>query len=109
LYISAYCRKSLATLTGGHRYLAIYNWGWEPEDQPPDVSAVAVILPACRAVSLDSVYNCAYNRSVNYKWDRWKAKANLLKHGVSFADAVTVFSDGAARRQKTMTPMNKDL
>jgi hypothetical protein len=33
---------------------------------------------------------------VNYQWDKEKAKANLLKHGVSFADAVTVFSDDAA-------------
>jgi uncharacterized protein len=33
---------------------------------------------------------------VNYQWDKEKAKANLLKHGVSFADAVAVFSDDAA-------------
>jgi uncharacterized DUF497 family protein len=33
---------------------------------------------------------------VNCQWDREKARANLLKHGVSFADAVTVFSDEAA-------------
>jgi uncharacterized DUF497 family protein len=48
------------------------------------------------AISLDSVYICAYNTSVNYQWDREKARANLLKHGVSFADAVSVFSDDAA-------------
>jgi uncharacterized protein len=33
---------------------------------------------------------------VNYQWDKEKAKANFLKHGVSFADAVAVFSDDAA-------------
>jgi glycogen synthase len=48
------------------------------------------------AIFLDAVYICAYNVSVNYQWDKEKAKANLLKHGVSFADAVTVFSDDAA-------------
>ena len=33
---------------------------------------------------------------MNYQWDREKAKANLLKHGISFADAVAAFSDDAA-------------
>ena len=46
--------------------------------------------------SLTYMYICTYNVSVNYQWDRGKAKANLLKHGVSFADAVAVFSDDAA-------------
>ena len=50
----------------------------------------------CSAIFLESVYSCAYNGSINYQWDREKAKANLLKHGVSFTDAVTVFSDDAA-------------
>ncbi|MHC5744554.1 MAG: BrnT family toxin [Nostoc sp.] len=31
-----------------------------------------------------------------YQWDRDKAAANLCKHGVDFADAVTVFSDDLA-------------
>ncbi|AUB41415.1 Ribonuclease toxin, BrnT, of type II toxin-antitoxin system [Nostoc flagelliforme CCNUN1] len=31
-----------------------------------------------------------------YQWDRDKAAANLRKHGVDFADAVTVFSDDLA-------------
>ena len=47
-------------------------------------------------IPLDSVYICAYTGSVNYAWDKEKAKANLLKHGVSFADAVAVFSDDHA-------------
>ncbi|MBG1243645.1 BrnT family toxin [Nostoc sp. NZL] len=31
-----------------------------------------------------------------YQWDRDKAVANLRKHGVDFADAVTVFSEDLA-------------
>ncbi|WP_292829966.1 BrnT family toxin [Nostoc sp. JL33] len=31
-----------------------------------------------------------------YQWDTDKAAANLRKHGVDFADAVTVFSDDLA-------------
>jgi uncharacterized protein len=32
-----------------------------------------------------------------YEWDRGKAAANRSKHGIDFADAVTVFSDELAR------------
>jgi uncharacterized DUF497 family protein len=42
------------------------------------------------------MYMCAYNVHVNYQWDPEKAKSNRKKHGVSFADAVAVFSDGFA-------------
>lgn len=31
-----------------------------------------------------------------YQWDRDKASANLRKHGIDFADAVSVFSDNLA-------------
>ena len=30
---------------------------------------------------------------MNYVWDKRKAVANVLKHGVSFDEAVTVFDD----------------
>jgi len=30
---------------------------------------------------------------MDYEWDPGKAATNLLKHGVRFADAVSVFSD----------------
>ena len=30
---------------------------------------------------------------MNFEWDINKAKSNLKKHGVDFADAVTVFDD----------------
>ena len=32
-----------------------------------------------------------------FEWDPRKAASNLKKHGVSFAEALTVFSDPAAR------------
>ena len=31
-----------------------------------------------------------------YEWDNNKAKSNLEKHGIDFADAVSVFADDAA-------------
>ena len=33
---------------------------------------------------------------MHFEWDRAKAKANLRKHGVDFADAVSVFDDALA-------------
>jgi uncharacterized DUF497 family protein len=33
---------------------------------------------------------------VNYQWDPLKARSNLRKHGVEFADAVLVFGDDLA-------------
>jgi uncharacterized protein len=33
---------------------------------------------------------------VEYEWNTHKAKANLRKHGVDFADAATVFTDDLA-------------
>lgn len=33
---------------------------------------------------------------MNYQWDDHKASINLTKHGIDFADAVTVFSDDFA-------------
>ena len=42
------------------------------------------------------MYICAYHIYLNYQWDKEKAKANFLKHGVSFADAVAIFSDDTA-------------
>ena len=39
------------------------------------------------------MYKCAYTRSVTFQWDPDKARANLHKHRVDFADAATVFED----------------
>ena len=35
--------------------------------------------------------------NIEFAWDRRKARSNLLKHGVSFEDAQTVFLDEGAR------------
>ena len=42
---------------------------------------------------------------MNYEWDLNKARANLRKHGISFADAVAVFSD---ERALTIVDENPD-
>ncbi len=38
------------------------------------------------------MYDCAYG-AVGFEWDERKAQANLRKHRVDFADAVTMFED----------------
>ena len=35
--------------------------------------------------------------NIEFAWDRRKARSNLLKHGVSFEEAQTVFLDESAR------------
>lgn len=42
------------------------------------------------------MYKCAYNKDMAYQWDNNKAAANLRKHGIDFADAVSVFADDLA-------------
>ena len=42
------------------------------------------------------MHTCAYSRYVRYEWDPQKARVNLAKHGVSFADAVGLLSDPLA-------------
>ena len=37
--------------------------------------------------------NLIYNCRVIFEWDENKAKANLLKHKISFEEAATVFKD----------------
>jgi uncharacterized DUF497 family protein len=41
---------------------------------------------------------------MDYEWDPNKAKLNFRKHGVWFADAVTVFSDDLAMTVKDDNP-----
>jgi uncharacterized DUF497 family protein len=36
-------------------------------------------------------------KTVNFSWDKTKAKSNLSKHNVSFEEAKTVFDDDNAR------------
>ena len=42
------------------------------------------------------MHKCAYTWPVSYEWDPAKARANFAKHGVRFADAVTVLEDDFA-------------
>ena len=42
------------------------------------------------------MHDCTYNPVMDYQWDVNKSEANLKKHRVDFADAVTVFSDDFA-------------
>jgi uncharacterized DUF497 family protein len=42
------------------------------------------------------MHKCAYNGAVSYEWDPAKARANLSKHGVDFADAATALEDDQA-------------
>ena len=42
--------------------------------------------------------------AMDYEWDPNKAKLNYRKHGVAFADAVTVFSDDLALTVKDDNP-----
>jgi uncharacterized protein len=42
------------------------------------------------------MYKCAYNEGMVYQWDNDKAATNLSKHGIDFADAVSVFADDLA-------------
>ncbi len=37
--------------------------------------------------------DCAYTREMEYEWDPGKARENLKKHGVDFADAVISLED----------------
>jgi uncharacterized DUF497 family protein len=39
------------------------------------------------------VYICAYTDPVRFEWDPAKARANLSKHRVDFADATAVLED----------------
>ena len=41
------------------------------------------------------MHRCAYC-NMQYQWDREKAERNLRKHGIRFADAVSVLEDNLA-------------
>ncbi len=42
------------------------------------------------------MYVCAYTDPVRFEWDPAKARSNLSKHRVDFADATAVFEDPRA-------------
>ena len=45
---------------------------------------------------LDSMHKCTYYIRVEFEWDSKKALSNLKKHGIDFADAVSVLEDERA-------------
>ena len=45
---------------------------------------------------LDSMHICTYNIKMDIEWDGKKAITNLKKHGIDFADVVTVLEDERA-------------
>ena len=47
-------------------------------------------------VQVACMHSNAYTFLVSYQWDPAKARANLAKHAVDFADAVGVFEDPRA-------------
>ena len=50
------------------------------------------------------MYGCTYTVTVTFQWDPAKARANLRKHRVDFADAATVFEDARALTQDDPHP-----
>jgi uncharacterized DUF497 family protein len=42
------------------------------------------------------MYICTYNIKMEIEWDSEKAISNLKKHGIDFADAVSVLEDERA-------------
>lgn len=42
---------------------------------------------------LDMYTDCTYNIAMDFEWDSEKARNNLKKHGVDFADAASIFED----------------
>lgn len=47
---------------------------------------------------------CAYTARVAFEWDPSKARANLRKHRIDFADAVGVFDDPLALTREDPHP-----
>jgi uncharacterized DUF497 family protein len=72
----------------GHRVESRRRLGGTPAAERQGVMRAAVGL-ACMHAS-------AYTNRVPYQWDPAKARANRVKHGISFADAVGVFEDSRA-------------
>ena len=50
------------------------------------------------------VHICTYNSDVGFEWNREKARANLRKHGVDFAEVAEVFEDPHAMTRPDEDP-----
>jgi len=48
---------------------------------------------ATKTLNIAMYTGCTYPYSMKYEWDKSKAKINLRKHGVDFADAVISLED----------------
>ena len=67
-------------------------------DVPRNLPAQWGLRPTILELAL--AYNCLYNSNMRYEWDPHKAEANRKKHGVSFADAISVLEDDFALTQE---------
>lgn len=45
------------------------------------------------------MHNCTYNIRVEFEWDSKKALSNLKKHGIDFADAVSVLKVSTMKKE----------
>ena len=50
---------------------------------------------------------CAYTNDVTFRWDPEKARSNLRRHRVDFADATAVFEDPRARTRDDPHPRER--
>jgi uncharacterized DUF497 family protein len=57
-------------------------------------------------VRLAQDYSSSYVEMMEFEWDPEEAACNLIKHGVSFHEAATAFSDPLAI---TITPATKKV
>src|SRR6267378_4828344 len=53
------------------------------------------------------MHECAYHGAVTYEWDPAKARANLSKHGVDFADAAIALEDNQALTTEIPSPRTR--
>lgn len=66
----------------------------------PSQTGLTRLLRPGPAGRLDELYIRTYNLSVRYVWDPEKARQNLQKHGVDFADSVAALEDDLALTQR---------
>ncbi|HEX4956149.1 MAG TPA: BrnT family toxin [Thermoanaerobaculia bacterium] len=56
---------------------------------------------------MTSLHNRAYCPDMDYEWDEDKARTNLAKHGVDFAEAALVLEDELALTAEDLSPHNE--
>jgi len=55
-------------------------------------------------VAVALVHKCTYTCTVTFRWDPGKARANLVKHRIDFADATAAFDDPHALTREDAHP-----